>query len=74
VGRGWEREDSNLLAARISASSKNKMLGAASRALRKVFRNKASPSPTYIEYNSAPLCDINYHNKTPNISESLTAR
>lgn len=51
------RHFTNLLAAMTSASSKNKMLGAASRALRKVFRNNASPSPTYIEYNSAPLCE-----------------
>lgn len=35
------------------------MLGAASRALRNVLRNNASPSPTYIEYNSAPL--VHYH-------------
>lgn len=51
-----ERQYNNLLAAMTSASSKNKMLGAASRALRNVLRSKASPSPTYIEYNSAPLC------------------
>jgi hypothetical protein len=44
-----------LLAAIASASSKKIMLGADSRARRNVSRKRASPSPTYIEYNSAPL-------------------
>lgn len=48
----------NLFAATISASSKKIILGAARRALLNVLRNKASPSPTYIENNSAPLLDI----------------
>ena len=43
------------LAATTSASSKKIILGAARRALRNVLRNKASPSPTYIEKSSAPL-------------------
>jgi hypothetical protein len=45
----------NLLEATASASSKNIMLGAASRACRNVSRSRASPSPTYMEYKSAPL-------------------
>jgi hypothetical protein len=33
------------------------MLGADRRALWNVLRNKASPSPTYFEYSSAPVID-----------------
>ena len=43
------------LAAMASASSKKIMLGAAMRARRNVSRNNPSPSPTNMEYNSAPL-------------------
>jgi len=44
-----------LLGAMASASSKNIMLGEARRAFWNVLRNRASPSPTYLEYKSAPL-------------------